>query len=157
MPLGMTTRNSKTWSPIAVAKQADLRSYLKLEKALSRRLIRSWTRLSAPTYAAITAACEAKEWDTARRLVEDLDMTEVGTRNQEWIKYILLSTAVFGASIIEKGQPTFVAAGTYDGLLSQVTRNILQYLETSATQQVQEDALQLIALDEKLSKEADGV
>jgi len=135
-----------------MAKTVDLRTYLLLERAFVRRLQRSWRMLSAPTYALITQACLDHKWDEARRLVPELDMTEVGTENREWITYMLLSCAVFGAGTVRKGRPSFVGVGTFDTFLKQVTNNILTYLELSATAQVQEEALQSIAEDEAKTK-----
>lgn len=135
-----------------MAKTIDLRTYVLLERAFVRRLQRSWRIQSAPTYAAITKACIDHKWDEARRLVGDLDMTEVGTENREWITYMLLSCAAFGAGTVAKGKPSFVGVGKFDTFLKQVTSNILQYLEHGATAQVQAEALQSIAEDEAKTK-----
>lgn len=130
----------------------DLRTYVTLEDAFTRRLIKDWRKRSAPVLAAITAACLAKEWDKARQLATDLDLTEVGTENREWIKYLLRTIGVFGASIVTKGKPSFVASGSYGALLDRVTGSMLLSLEHGATAQVQRDVLQLIADDEAQSK-----
>ena len=135
-----------------MAKTVDLRTYLLLERAFVRRLQRTWRLQSAPTYAKITQACLDHKWDEARRLVPDLDMTEVGTENREWITYMLLSCAVFGANTVAKGKPSFVGVGSFDTFLKQVTNNLLQYLEFGATAKVQEDALHSIAMDEARTK-----
>lgn len=135
-----------------MAKTVDLRTYVLLEKAFVRRLQRSWQQQSAPLYAKITQACNDHKWDEARRLVPDLDMAEVGTENREWITYMLLSCAVFGANIVAKKTPSFVGVGTFDTFLKQTTNNMLQYLEYNATSQVQAQALQSIAEDEVKTK-----
>lgn len=130
----------------------DLRTYVLLERSFARRLQRSWAVYSAPIYAKITQACLDHQWDEARRLVGDLDMTEVGTQQREWITYMLLSCAVFGASVVAKRKPSFVGVGTFDTFLKQTTNNMLQYLEYTGTSQVQEAARQLIAEDEAKTK-----
>jgi RNA:NAD 2'-phosphotransferase (TPT1/KptA family) len=135
-----------------VAKTVDLRTYLLLERAFVRRLQRAWRIQSAPLYARITQACLDHKWDEARRLVTFLDMTEVGTSNREWITYMLLSFATFGAQTVAKKKPSFVGVGTFDTFLKQVTNNIIQYLEFTATAKIQEDALHLIATDEANTK-----
>jgi DNA topoisomerase-1 len=135
-----------------MGKTLDPRTYVLLERAFVRRLQRSWAKQSAPTYAAIAKACADHEWDRARQLVSDLDMAEVGTENREWIQYMLLSCAVFGAGTVAKNKPSFVGVGTFDTLLKQVTNTFLQYLEFGATQQVQKAALQSIAEDEAKTK-----
>jgi hypothetical protein len=135
-----------------MAKTVDYRLYVTLETALTRRLINAWRKDSAPLYERIAVLCNERQWDKARLLVTDLDMTEVGQRNREWIKFLLLSTAVFGAGIVAKTKPSFVGVGSFELLLTQVTNNFCQYLELNATQQIQQDALQLIAEDEAAAK-----
>ena len=135
-----------------MAKTVDLRTYLLLERAFVRRLQRSWRQQSALTYAKIHQACLVHRWDEARRLVPDLDMAEVGTENREWITYMLLSCAVFGAGMVSRGKPSFVGVGSFDTFLKQVTNNFLRYLEFNATSQVQAEALQSIAEDEAKTK-----
>ena len=133
-------------------KTVDLRTYLLLERAFVRRLQRSWRQQSAPIYEQITEACINHRWDEARRLVPTLDMTEVGTQNREWITYMLLSCAAFGATTVSKSKPSFVGVGSFDTFLKQVTNNFLQYLEYNATAQVQAEAMQSIAEDEAKTK-----
>lgn len=135
-----------------MAKTVDLRTYIALERAFLRRLLRTWRIQSAPIYQKITQACLDHKWDEARRLVPDLDMAEVGTENKEWITYMLLSCGVFGANMVARGKPSFVGVGTFDTFLKQTTNNMLQYLEHNATAQIQKDALQLIAEDEAKTK-----
>jgi DNA topoisomerase-1 len=135
-----------------MGKNLDPRTYVLLERAFVRRLQKSWAKQSAPTYAAIAKACIEHKWDEARRLVSDLDMTEIGIENREWIQYMLLSCAVFGASSVARSKPSFVGVGTFDTLLKQVTNTFLQYLEYGGTTQVQAAALQSIAEDEAKTK-----
>ena len=123
----------------------DFRTYLALEVALTRRLQADWRKLSGPLYTKIAEAAEKKDWDTARRLAQDLDMTQVGERNREFIKYTLLATAVFGAGMAGATRPAFLADPEHDGVMNQATSNMLQYLKFGATTAVQAEALQLIA------------
>lgn len=146
------TRTCRLSQRQVVPKKIDLRTYIALEKAFVRRLQRSWRIQSASTYAAIAKACTEHHWDEARRLVTDLDMTEVGTQNREWITYMLLSCAVFGANMVAKGKPSFVGVGSFDTFLKQSTNNMLMYLEHTGTRRVQEEALQSIAEDEAKTK-----
>lgn len=133
----------------------DIRTFITLENALTRRLQKDWQKRAVPIYAAIQKACLEKRWENARYLVSQLDMTETGTENREWIKYLLLSCFLFGAARVAKEKP-LVDGLTFDKTLNQVTQNILTYLEHSATEQVQQTALQLIAQEElKTVKKAD--
>jgi len=151
MPSEMTATISwRSWLR-AVANVYDLRTYIKLEEALTKRLAKAWRKESADIYAAIANACRKQQWDWARVLVTDLDLLEVGQKNREWITYLLRAIAVFGAGTIAKGKPTFVQAKSFNTLLTHVTANFLQYLEHTGTAQVQAEALQLIAEDESKS------
>lgn len=129
-------------------RTGDLRVYLSLETALIRRLVKDWERRSHPILEAIVSACKDRQWAKARFLTRDLDLTEVGTENREWIKFLLRSCAVFGAGQVAKNKPLFVSTGNFDDTLNQVVANLLTYLEHSATAQVQREVLQLIAEDE---------
>lgn len=135
-----------------MAKTYDIRTYVTLEQTLTRRLVREWRKDSASLYHAITDACHARQWDKARQLVQDLDLREIGERNREWIKYLLLSIANYGAGMVSKGTPSFVGVGNFDLLLNQVTDTFLLYLENDATRQIQMEALQLIAEDEQKTR-----
>jgi hypothetical protein len=123
----------------------ELRDYLKLERAFTKRLVKAWRDKCGPTCTAIEQACSAGEYDKALSLVPDLDLTEVGTEQREWIKFYLRAHCVFGASLAGKDSPGFVSTGWYDTLLNNVTSVLLQYLEYNATTAVQDSARQLIA------------
>lgn len=123
----------------------DFRTYLELETALTRRLQKSWRGMSAPIYAEITEACQAKQWDKARQLVGKLNMSQVGAENREYIRYALMALAVFGAGMTEAEEPKFLEDPEHAQILDQTTSNVLQYLQHGATADVQERALQLIA------------
>lgn len=133
-------------------RKIDFRTYLTLEKALARRLLRDWQKQSGPVFLAITKACNERKWDDARRLVSELDMKDIGRDNREWLKYLLRALAIYGAEMVAKDKPSFVGVGSFDMTLNQVTATILQYLEFGATRMVQQEALQLIAEDEAASK-----
>lgn len=132
----------------------DFRSYLALEVALTRRLVKTWQKLSQPVYAAIEDAIKKQDWHAALNQVHRLDLTEVGTQNQEYIQHMMLSCALLGSKIANKTGPQFVAAGAYKQTLSHVTGLILQYLEHRATAVVQARVLQLIAQAETAAKTA---
>lgn len=134
----------------------DIRTYVALETAFTRRLVKDWKKRSGQYYEKIAAACRARNWDEARRLVPELDLTETGIENREWIKYLLLSFAVYGAGQVAKEKPSFVGVGSFDKTLNLVTKNMCEYLEHYATLEVQEQALQLIADDEAAHKAQKG-
>lgn len=130
----------------------DLRTYIALEEALTGRLVKEWQKKSVPVYRAIAELCREGQWDKARLLVPKLDFHAVGTENREWIKYQLRSMAIFGAKLISKETPSFLAIGSFDETLNRVAGNVLQYLQVDATNQVHREMLQLIAEDEQKVK-----
>jgi hypothetical protein len=130
----------------------DFRSYVALEVALTRRLVKDWKKVSVPLYKRIAQAVQDENWHLATQLAYDLDLTEVGEKNKEYIKYMMLSCAVFGSKMANKHGPQFLPVGTYDSIMTQVTSNFLQYLEHKATNLVQGRALQLIADAERKAK-----
>lgn len=130
----------------------DFRSYLTLEVALTDRLTRTWREHSKPFYDDIGKALAAKQFGLARHLVADLDLTPVGEQNREYVKYLLLSCAAFGAGMANKNGPSFIRTGNYDTMMNRVADTFLLYLEHAATAQVQKEALQLIADAENETK-----
>jgi len=123
--------------------------YIALEETLTRRLIAAWRVQADPIYEAIAKACRVGNYDGARKLVQELDLKPIGVENREWIKYMLLSCAIAGANTVSKTDPSFVGVGSFDTLLNKVVSTIQQYLEHNATAQVRQQAVQLIAQDEK--------
>jgi hypothetical protein len=76
----------------------DLRTFVTLETTLVQRLLKDWKVQSDPIYQKITQACKEQKWDEARRLVSDLDLSDLGTRRKEWIRFLLESFANYGAA-----------------------------------------------------------
>jgi 2'-5' RNA ligase len=126
----------------------DFRTYLKLESSFTGRLVDSWKKEHADVCDRIESLCKDRKWDEARLLVSSIDLTDVGQRNAEWIKYYLRTFAVFGASLVSKDKPSFVGVGWFDSMLNNVASVFLQYLEHNATTTTQESFLQLIAQHE---------
>ena len=139
--------------PVVMAN-FDPRAYITVEESLTKRLVNAWHQQAGPAYAAIAAACRDQKWNEARRIATDLDLTDVGTQNREWIKYHLLLAANYGARMVANADPSFVGVGSFDSTLNQVTDMFLQYLEYAATRQVVAEAMQLIAEDEQKTKAA---
>jgi hypothetical protein len=127
----------------------DIRTFITLESTLSQRLIKDWTVQSDPIYQRITQACQDQKWDEARRLVPELDLTEIGTKRKEWIRYLLQSFALYGAHRAGESKPLLAGLDVGNQLVEQATNQVLLYLEHAATTQVQQQALQLIATDEQ--------
>jgi hypothetical protein len=126
----------------------DLRTFVTLETTLVQRLLKDWKVQSDPIYQKITQACKEQKWDEARRLVSDLDLSDLGTRRKEWIRFLLESFANYGAARAGQAKPLLAGTKAANTAVEQATNQMLMYLEHAATTQVQEQALQLIATDE---------
>lgn len=122
----------------------DFRTYLELETALSRRLVKAWREKADPVYAAIQDAVKAGDWDKARSLVDQLDLSSVGQDNREWIRAMLGSIATWGASNVAT-DPKFIISGDNGDTLDRVVDLTLAYLKHNGTTQVRDEALQSIA------------
>lgn len=133
----------------------DVRTFLQLEVALTRKLVKSWREMSAPVYAKIEEAVKEGRFDAARQLVNDLDMTEVGSENREYIRYALLGFATFGGMMTNNDTLKFLSQGNHNAVLNNVVRQVMQYLENGATKQVRQQALQLIANAEGPTQKGD--
>jgi 2'-5' RNA ligase len=123
----------------------DIRLYLELEVALTRRLQSYWQEYSQPTFAAIAKACDDKQWDTAIQLVQDLDLTSVGVDNKQYIKYSLLNLMAFGGTLTQAEQVQFLKTGDHEEILNLATNCFLMYLMHAGTADLQDEVLQSIA------------
>ncbi len=123
----------------------DFRSYIALEEGLANRLTREWAIQSAPLYHQITEATRRGDYDQARQLISTINLRKVGEENREWIKFMLLSCALYGAGMANRKGPTFLSAGSYQNTLDTVVDSMLVGMETLGTQQAQQAALQLVA------------
>ncbi len=127
-----------------------------LEVAFERRLFRAWHDAADPIFAKIEQAVEDKDFAQARLLANELDLTEVGTGQREWIKYMLLSFAVWGAGNATDGNPSFVGTGIHNVVLDRATDQILAYLEHNGTSEMRDSVLQSIADAEGTVQKADS-
>jgi 2'-5' RNA ligase len=130
----------------------DVRTFVTLETTLAQRLLKDWRAQSDPIYQKITKACHDGRWDEACRLVPELDLTPVGTRRKEWIRFILDSFAHYGASRAAQGKSLLAGTPVANEAVEQALNQIQMYLEHAGTTQVQVQALQLIAADEAAHK-----
>lgn len=132
----------------------NLRTYVALEQAFVTRLTQAWREQTVTVYASIADLCDKGDFDAARSLAYTLDLTTIANENKEFIKYSLLSMAIFGASMAGKGSPRFLGTD-YDSPLNMVVRNFIQYFYGSGTVAVRNQALQLIAEIEASSQKQD--
>lgn len=124
----------------------DVRAYLEVEAALSRKLRLEWRKQLVPWWAQLSTLLAQKKYDEARKHVELLDLGQIGVKFRAYIKYMLWATAVFGAKIVAK--KPMVAVGQYDAFMGKIADNFVLILKYTVTKRVREAALQLIATRE---------
>ena len=131
----------------------DTRVFLELEAQLLRRLRKTWRPLAASLQAKVVEAINAGDFAGAYDLAREVDLADVGEKNRQYIKYMLLANANFGARLVSDTKSTFVSSGTFDAMLDKVTDNFCKSLEHNATIQTYKSIVQSIAEAEKKLEE----
>lgn len=127
----------------------DIRVFLELEAQMMRRLRKTWKPMAAKLQAQVVDAINAGDFASAYDLAREVDLTDVGEKNRQYIKYMLLANANFGARLVSDTKTTFVSTGTFDTMLDKVTDNFCRSLEHNATVQTYKAIVQSIAEAEK--------
>jgi len=130
----------------------DVRSYLAIEVGLTRRLVRDWTVRSQAVYRDIQNAVEAGEYREAVSKVHLLSLEEVGEDNREYIRRMLLASALFGAKMANKRGALYAASPDHDPVIDQAVENMLRHLKYRGTDMLRARVLQLIAVAETEDK-----
>jgi hypothetical protein len=133
----------------------DFRTFLKLEKALIKRLRATWTPMAAAYHAQIADALKANDVVKALEIAHKIDLSPVGVQNREYIKYMLLAFLNFGAAMASETDTPLIASLQHDAVLERATKSFLASISYNCTIQTVKDALQSIALYEQAQK-ADG-
>lgn len=123
----------------------DIRNYLTLEAALINRMHKAWRSLAVPYHAAVMTAVDAGDWAGALEAAHDLDLTPMGEPNREFIKFLLLACANFGAQRAANQQVTFVSAGSHTALLTKQCDKFIAAINFAMLPQVISQTVQLIA------------
>lgn len=116
---------------------------------MMRRLRKTWKPIAAKLQAQVVDAINAGDFATAYDLAREIDLTDVGEKNRQYIKYMLLANANFGARLASDAKTTFVSGGSFDTMLDKVTDNFCKSLEFNATTQTYKTVMQSIAEAEK--------
>lgn len=126
----------------------DFRAYIKLEKALTSKLRGKWTPIALGFYNRIEEAVNAGDFAKAYAIAHTIDCTDLGVRNREYIKYVLLACANYGAAMAAGRSDTFVSAGTHEKFLKGVVDGFIHSIEYNMTIQAVKGAVQSIAKSE---------
>mgnify|MGYP001570496606 CR=1 FL=1 len=127
----------------------DIRVFLELEAQMMRRLRKTWVPLAAKLQAQVEDAINAGDFASAYDLAREVDLSDVGEKNRQYIKYMLLANANFGARLVSDTKATFVSSGSFDAMLDKVADNFCKSLEHNATTQTYKTIVQSIAEAEK--------
>jgi hypothetical protein len=122
----------------------DFRTFLVLESTLLKRLRKAWKPIVAAYHGKIVQAINANDYAAAYEAARHLDLAPVGQTNREFIKYLSLACANFGAKVVS-GNRDRVVSSSHEGVLNKVTDNLIYSLEYTLTLQMVTNSLQLIA------------
>jgi hypothetical protein len=128
-------------------------TFLDIENAITRRLWAAWRPMAAALYAKVAEAVDAGQYGKAYDIAKSLDLTPIGDENKQWIKYHLLSAAIFGAANAnaQNDKVNIVSLGQHETILDRVADTFLAAIEYNATTQVYGQLVQLIASHERES------
>ena len=132
----------------------DIRVFLELENQLLSRLRKTWIPLAAQLQAKVDEAIKAGDFAAAYDLARNVDLSDVGLKNRDFIKYLLKAHANFGASLAGNSSALMVNTLNADGLLDKVVRVFCASLEHNATIQTYKTVMQQIRSAEKAAEKA---
>lgn len=122
----------------------DIRTYVVLEQRLLRQLRKSWLKLSAPLFGEILDLMKSGDFVAATEMASSLSLAEVGTQNEQYIRYLLKACCMFGAGSISAVPGVLIDPRTAPHIDNAVS-TMLQYLKLGATLDAQKNLVQLIA------------
>lgn len=122
----------------------DVRTYLDLERALTLRLQKTWAALAPDLFHPIEAAIKRKDWAAAYDAAREIDASPVVEGNRQYIKYLLLATANFGAAMANPKEHTFVSAGNFSGFLDTIVQNMVDMAERTLNTELYAHCLAMI-------------
>ena len=131
----------------------DLKKYIAVEEGLTAKLQKAWRKEAVKLYAKMLKHVERAEFDEARKLISEIDLTEVGDKNRGVIRAYLSASIAFGAKVAA-GPKSMVAMTKDKTLLDRVVNVFCLALEWNATVYTVRAAVQSIAAAEKAYAEA---
>lgn len=128
----------------------DIRRFLDLEAALSRKLRMEWRKQATALWAEMDGYMAKGQFDAARKLVDTIDFGAIGEKYRGLIKYILWATALFGARLANRKPLLSVVKN--EALLTHIVNNFILILHYQTTKVVKAKAMELIDEREAASK-----
>lgn len=130
----------------------DVRHYITLEESLSRRLQRSWAPKAAKLYGEIASLITAGQWADAYDKAKEVDFSDIGERNQGYVRYVLWELALFGARMTGNDKP-LLGVADIKNVVDPTVKNLLLALEWNATAYTYNALVQSIARAQQASLE----
>lgn len=127
----------------------DLKRYLKIEDALTRKFVKAWRPLSVKIFAPVIDALEAEDYAKAYKAAEEIDLEPLTKATVEQAKYMLYGAATFGAQMAAQGQETFFSAGSYEKTFAKIGHQLSLSIEHNTTLHLYRTLVQLIAEQEQ--------
>ena len=124
----------------------DIRTYLVLETALLKKLRTSLRPYISAYHATVSAAIATGDLTAAMDAARQLDLTQYGADNREFIKYLMLAFANFGSHRVGGAG---LSQADYEPVITKVTETFLLAIERDLTLAYVNSALQSIAAGEK--------
>lgn len=122
-----------------------LDAYIDVEEALINRLSAIWRPIALRLFGQIRRKIKDADFDGARDLAAQLDLSSVGEKNREFIRYSMFAAANVGAELAADGRGVRSQKRRYDRLVNRVTQTFLLGLENNATLAVYRQVVQSIA------------
>lgn len=129
-------------------KPIDFRTFLVLESTLLKRLRKAWRPVAAAYHARITEAIKQGNYAAAYETARHLDLSHIGAKNREFVKYLTLACVNFGAKVVTGNRDTVVGAGNHEALLNKTTDSLIYAIENTLMMEMVSSALRLIALND---------
>lgn len=123
----------------------DTRDYVRIETALSRKLLGSWRGIAYELYKKTTPLIKDGKFLEARELVTTLDMSPIVTANSSYIRAMFWSSIMFGAKVAADSESPLLSSLAFEKTLGRVHKEFLSSVELLSTQYAVSTILQLIA------------
>ena len=123
-------------------------SFLVLEKSLSNRIARQWTRNTEGAMNQIIAHVNRGEFEQAIDLCSDLSMAETAENNQRFTEFVGMQATLFGASRLTHGRVSsteFAKAQQQPEEVTRASTAMVEMLGGTATESVCKVAQELIS------------
>lgn len=123
--------------------------FLALEASLSLRLQTTFAALTSRLFTVMGKAVRDNDFAKAKRILDQMDLDDVYTLNEDYIRYVSHVAILFGASrVTDDPVNSAVGLGFEKDLVEQTMSSFKVFLQVNAEETIKGYALQLIAAKE---------